>query len=272
MRANEAADPLGIVVGLALRRGSADARPVVGIGGSVAVGKTTFATELAAALRATGVGATVVGTDGFLLPNEILERNGTLLRKGFPESYDTGRLVAFVRNARAGAATAVVPCYSHELFDISGTADIRLDEVVIVEGVNALQPAIAAQLTCRIYVNADERLIFSWFADRFTGLIAAAETDERSFYRRFVPLDASERAGVIRSVWDTINAVNLHEHIRPTADLADAVVQLRADHTILQVDQRAGAGTRPDLARLDFAPPDLAPPDLAPPHHKQETQ
>lgn len=212
---------------------AAPRRPlVVAVAGSVAVGKSVLADALAALARSDGARVEVVGTDGFLLPNAELESRGILMRKGFPESYDTGALVRFVEHVQAGRGEAEIPVYSHEIFDIAGTRTIPAADLVIVEGVNALQPQIAAAVGHRLYVDADEEAIIGWFTERFLHLTALAEVDEGSFYRRFVPLDLEGRAAVARQVWDAINGPNLHEHILATRDVADTVILKRADHLV----------------------------------------
>ena len=211
-------------------------RPVIGIAGSVAVGKSSMAARLAAAYAGRGLRAEIVGTDGFLYPNAILQQRGLITRKGFPETYDEDGLAAFVRAARDGAEAVEIPTYSHALFDIDGTRLASLGDVVIVEGVNALQPSVARELGHRLYVETDEETVFGWFASRFRGLIAEADVDERSFYRQFVPLSPEQREELIRQVWDGINAVNLHEHIIHTRPLADTVIHMRADHLIERLE------------------------------------
>ena len=218
-----------------LRR-SAGQRPVIGIAGSVAVGKSSMAARLAAAYGERGLQAEIVGTDGFLFPNAVLQQRGLITRKGFPETYDETGLAAFVRSARHGAEAVEIPTYSHALFDIDGTRLASLGDVVIVEGVNALQPSVARELGHRLYVETDEETVFGWFASRFRGLIAEADVDERSFYRQFVPLSPEQREELIRQVWDGINAVNLHEHIIHTRPLADTVIHMRADHLIKRLE------------------------------------
>ena len=214
------------------------ARPVIGIAGSVAVGKSSMAARLAGLMHERGLRAEIVGTDGFLFPNTTLRERGLFLRKGFPESYDEARLAAFVRTARSAARTTEIPVYSHGLFDIDGLRTADLGDVVIVEGVNALQPSIARELSHRSYLEAGEAVVYGWFAERFAGLIHEAETDERSFYRQFVPLVAEQRAVFIRQVWDGINAVNLHEHIVPTRPFADTIIHMRADHLIERIEHQ----------------------------------
>ena len=209
---------------------------MIGIAGSVAVGKSSMAARLAGAYAERGLRAEIVGTDGFLYPNATLQGRGLLTRKGFPDTYDEDGLAAFVRAARDGADAVEIPTYAHGLFDIDGTRVASLGDLVIVEGVNALQPLVARELSHRLYVDADEAVVFDWFAARFRGLIVEAVADERSFYRQFVPLGPGPREDLIRQVWDGINAVNLHEHIVHTRPLADTIVHMRADHLIERLE------------------------------------
>jgi type I pantothenate kinase len=201
----------------------------VGIAGSVAVGKSTLSASLAATLRPLDVA--VVATDGFLRPNEELAAEGLLLQKGFPATYDLDLLVAFLTDLRAGRSGRV-PVYSHDTFDRVPGAAVELGDpdVVVVEGVTVLQPEVAAHLDLRVYLDAEEPLVRSWFVERFLGLVAAAEQDEGSFYRRFVGLDPSARRQVADSVWTGINLVNLTEHILPTRAAADVVLVKTTGH------------------------------------------
>lgn len=203
----------------------------MGIAGAVAVGKSTFAVALRLALAPLTV--EVVATDGFLRPNEALAADGLLLQKGFPASYDGPAIVAFLRDLRAGRP-ASVPAYSHTTYDrVPGaTRVVEGADVVVIEGVNALQPAIAAHLDLRLFIDAEEPLIRSWFSDRFLGLVAEAEEEANasSFYRRFVALDDDGRREVADAVWDGVNLVNLTEHILPTHAAADLVLTKTSGH------------------------------------------
>ena len=218
-------------------------RLVVGLAGAVSVGKTTFATKVAAELLARfDVSVGVVGTDGFLLPNAILEPRGLMYHKGLPETYDVDALRAFLSIAASSAEQAVVPVYSHEVFDTVGTQTIDLPQIVLVEGINILGDSYAPLLDLRMYLDADEVVIIDWFVRRFLKLIVEAETDASSFYTRFVALSPDERAETARGVWDAINGPNLHHHIAPTRVNADLVLRLRADHRVESVARSADAG------------------------------
>jgi type I pantothenate kinase len=150
---------------------------LVGIAGSVAVGKTTFAQRLAQSCD--GV---VVSTDGFLLPNQVLEANGLIDRKGFPESFDVDALVWFLQAVRTDEQIDGLPRYSHETFDVEASPDPFVRRpVVIVEGVNTLQPQFVPHLDLRIYLDAEETDIIDWYTDRFETLTAGARTSGGRF-------------------------------------------------------------------------------------------
>ena len=214
-------------------------RPVVVIGGSVAVGKSSFAERMRFRLLQRDGLATVVGTDGFLFSNNILVERGLLERKGFPETYDVDRLVAFLHHAKTLAAGATVPIYSHQVFDVIRQDVVALGDVVIVEGVNALRSPFFEVATHRVYLDAPEVVIRAWFAERFLRLIDDAERDETSFYRRFVVLDSDGRTEVVNQVWDGINGPNLREHVLPTMMHADTIVHLNSDHSIDRLTLRS---------------------------------
>jgi type I pantothenate kinase len=172
-----------------------------------------------------------VPTDGFLRPNAELAAAGLLMEKGFPATYDDAAIETFLTDLRAGRPGAV-PVYSHETYDrVPG--EVRLVDgvdVVVVEGVNALQPSVASHLDLRVFVDADEPLVRSWYVERFLELIAAAEADDASFYRRFVALDAEGRRGMAVAVWEGVNLRNLVEHIAPTRSAADVVLTKGEGH------------------------------------------
>jgi type I pantothenate kinase len=214
---------------------------IVGVTGSVAVGKSTFAGELATMIAAWPGSPTaeVVSTDGFLFPNAVLEGRGLLNRKGFPETYDGEGLRAVLTAIRQGAAE--IPVYSHALYDIDPALTRRLaaPDVLIVEGLGLQDGAVALGLDALIYLDADEAHVEAWFEERFIGLWRAAETDPTSFYARFRHMSEAETRAFAGQVWRAINLPNLREHIAPGRDLADLVVRKGADHAILTVLARA---------------------------------
>lgn len=208
---------------------------LIGLAGSVAAGKSTLAAQLAETERATGKTVEVVSTDGFLLPNAELERRGLLGRKGFPESYDAGAFTAFLDALRSGEP-AHVPVYSHQTYDILPETHRTLHqpELVIVEGINALQPAFTAgKLDRRLYLHAEESDLFRWYRERLLRLRDAARTDSSSYFTRFLALTDTEWEARIQTIWESVNLPNLHEHILPTKALADTVLIKGPDHRIV---------------------------------------
>jgi type I pantothenate kinase len=198
---------------------------LVAIGGAVAVGKSTLAAAIAAELSPLQV--EVVTTDGFLLPNDELGRLGLLMQKGFPATYDADAIAAFLAALREGER-GTVPVYSHATYDrIVGEVRIvdgSSVDVVIVEGVNALQPEIAGRVDLAVYLEAPEALVRAWYVERFVEQTVEAEEDEASFYRRFVGLDDAGRRAMAVNVWEAVNLVNLTDHIEPTRVNAHVVL------------------------------------------------
>lgn len=244
-----------LAAGLAEMARAAD-RPrgpfVVGVVGSVAVGKSTFANELAVALGAFApvadaepLRAEVVATDSFLLPNAELEPLGGAMVKGHPQSYDWAALDRFLAAAAGGESVLTVPVYSHETFDIvpGATRMLSTPDVLVVEGLNLLQDPptapldVAGHLDRSLYLDAPEAVIEQWFVDRFL-VVARAEHAPDGFYAMFDGMDDAEVESVARWTWDEINAPNLHRHIAPTRSRADVVVHKAADHSIERVEQQ----------------------------------
>lgn len=224
---------------------------VIGIAGSVAVGKSTTARLLMTLLSRWPDHPRVelVTTDGFLYPNAELERRGILHRKGFPESYDTGALLAFVAAVKSGEAEVHAPVYSHLRYDVQPDerAIVRQPDVLIVEGLNVLQTGTAADgagefvsdyFDFSLYIDADEADIRRWYLERFRELRSTAFLDPRSYFHRYASLgddDADATAGLI---WDTINGPNLAENILPTRSRADLVLRKGPDHLVDHVRLR----------------------------------
>lgn len=227
------ADPL-VELQLLLRPGIEGCRArqvphVTAITGSVAVGKSATARLLRESLTATvgGLRVEIVSSDGFLYPNRVLDERGLAMRKGFPESYDRDALVAFLEAVKAGERNIRVPVYSHEEYDVLDEQQVLAEaDVVIVEGLHLLQ--LSDAIDVGIYVDADEPDIEQWYVDRFLELRSSGD----SFYRQFARMSDDDVAAFARQVWAAINAVNLHEHILPTREFADIVVEKAPDHSI----------------------------------------
>lgn len=235
------ADPGVADVAARLRARRPAAGPlVVGLTGSVASGKSTFAASLKAAIEAWAEGPRVelVCTDGFLRPNAELDAAGLTNRKGFPESYDVERLRAALAAVRTGPAS--FPAYSHVTYDIDPALarTVAPPDVLIVEGLSLqIDPPPVDVL---IYLEADEALLEAWFAERFIGLWRAAEHDPASFYARFRNMDEAGARAFAGMVWAGINLPNLREHISRARSLAHLVVTKAAGHVIAAVEDRSG--------------------------------
>ena len=210
-------------------------RPVVvGLAGGVAVGKTATSSMLASVLADRDhLRVDVVSTDGFLLPNAELDRLGLSARKGFPESYDHARLVGFVEDVRAGREV-VAPRYDHLTYDVvvDGGVLVGRPDVLVLEGVNALQDPFVDRLDLAVYLHADEDDLRRWYHARIRRLRADAPGDGSSWYDSFTGMSDDEFAVVADAVWDAINRPNLVDHIEPTRARADVVIEKAADHSI----------------------------------------
>jgi type I pantothenate kinase len=219
---------------------------VIGIAGSVAVGKSTTARLLQELLRRWDDTPHVelITTDGFLWPNAELERRGLLQRKGFPESYDRRSLTRFVSQVKSGAASVKAPVYSHLVYDIVPGAEIVVErpDVLIVEGLNVLQPpASAARIAVSdlfdfsIYVDARTADIEEWYVERFLRLQRSAFADPSSYFHRYASLSEPEAIARARSIWNEINGPNLEQNVLPTRARADLVLRKGADHSVASV-------------------------------------
>ena len=219
---------------------------VIGIAGSVAVGKSTTARVLTALLRrwADHPAVELVTTDGFLLPNRELAARGIAHRKGFPESYDTKALLGFVDAVKSGQRAAA-PVYSHLAYDVTDQR-IVIDrpDILILEGINVLaagapgRPFVSDYFDFSIYVDAPEPLIRSWFLARFHHLRTTAFRDPASYFHRYAAMTDAEADAFAIQIWETINAVNLRENIAPTRERATLVIEKGADHRIAGVALR----------------------------------
>jgi type I pantothenate kinase len=226
---------------------------IIGVGGSVAVGKSTMARVLQALLaRWPNVPKVdLVTTDGFLYPNAILEREGLMEKKGFPESYDLPALLRFLSDIKAGRRPVRAPVYSHLCYDVMPNQWIEIDrpDILIVEGLNVLQtgrpprdgkaiPYVSDFFDFSVYLDADERVLRSWYVDRFLALRGTAFADPKSFFRRYSTLSDAEAVATATSIWERINLVNLNENILPTRQRADLILTKGDSHQVGQVALR----------------------------------
>jgi len=226
---------------------------VIGIAGSVAVGKSTFARILQALLARWPAHPRVdlVTTDGFLHPNRVLEERGFLHRKGFPESYDVRQLVQFMADVKAASSDVRAPVYSHQSYDIVPGEYQVVDrpDIVIVEGLNVLQtgdgqpgrPArvfVSDFFDFSIYIDANEEDIEQWYVARFLTLRETVFRDPNSYFHRFAALTDDEAVSTAREIWRTINGVNLRENIQPTRERARLVLEKGGDHAVRRVRLR----------------------------------
>ncbi|MCU1529826.1 MAG: pantothenate kinase [Frondihabitans sp.] len=218
---------------------------VIGVAGSVAVGKSTVARLMRELLSRWGDTPRVelITTDGFLYPNAELERRGIMDRKGFPESYDRRQLLRFVSRVKSGAEEVRAPFYSHVEYDIVPGAEVvvRRPDILIVEGLNVLQPPIDGRLALSdlfdftIYVDARTHDIENWFVERFRKLREGAFSREESFFHRFAEIPEDEALRFAHEVWRTINEPNLKENVQPTRSRATLVLRKGFDHKVASV-------------------------------------
>ncbi|WP_022882654.1 type I pantothenate kinase [Gryllotalpicola ginsengisoli] len=215
---------------------------VIGVAGSVAVGKSTVSRLLRELLSRweNTPRVELVTTDGFLYPNAELERRGLMERKGFPESYDRRALLRFVTEVKSGAPEVRAPFYSHLSYDIVPDAQIivRRPDILIVEGLNVLQPgstgslAISDLFDFSIYVDASTKAIEGWYIDRFLKLQKGAFANPQSYFHRYAELTEQEATERARGIWKSINEPNLEQNVRPTRARAKLVLRKSADHTV----------------------------------------
>ncbi len=221
---------------------------IIGVAGSVAVGKSTSARILQALLTRWPEHPRVelITTDGFLHPNRVLEERGIMDRKGFPESYDTRRLVEFLRAIKAGQSEVAAPFYSHVVYDIVDDEQqvVRQPDILILEGLNVLQVGTEATefvsdyFDFSIYLDADESDIENWFVERFFALRATVFQNPDSFFRHFAALSDNEAETMAREIWKAINGKNLQENIAPTRSRASLVIHKGSDHRMKEVHLR----------------------------------
>ena len=223
---------------------------VVGLAGSVAVGKSTIARILQRLLSRWPESPRVdlVTTDGFLLPNRVLRERGLMQRKGFPESYDRRALLRFVSDVKAGQAEVSAPVYSHLAYDIVPRERqvVRRPDILILEGLNVLQTGslrpgrgqqafVSDFFDFSIYVDADERDVERWYVDRFMNLRETVFRDPASYFRRYADLSDDDAEATAREIWHDINGANLRENIAPTRERARLILEKGPDHAVRRV-------------------------------------
>ena len=226
---------------------------ILGIAGSVAVGKSTSARVLKALLARWPDHPRVdlVTTDGFLLPNNELERRGIMNRKGFPESFDSSRLLNFLAEVKAGREMVEAPVYSHFFYDILPNQRVVVSQpdILIVEGLNVLQPArlprggeampfVSDFFDFSIYIDADPATIETWYLERFMRLRATAFRDPGAYFHRYASLSEQEARSRALEIWQTINLRNLEENILPTRQRARLILRKGDDHGVASVALR----------------------------------
>ena len=225
---------------------------VIGVAGSVAVGKSTFARLLQALLARWPDHPKVelVTTDGFLYPNRVLEERGIMNRKGFPESYDTRRLLQFLRELKSGAAEVSAPVYSHVVYDIVDGEEVTVHQpdILILEGLNVLQVGNTAEVASpefvsdyfdfSIYIDADENDIEEFYVQRFLTLRETVFQDPDSFFQHYAHLTHEEAVETARFIWREINGRNLRENIAPTKGRAGLLLRKGPDHRVTDVALR----------------------------------
>ena len=224
---------------------------IIGVAGSVAVGKSTVARLLKEMLSRwpSTPRVELITTDGFLHPNAELERRNLMHRKGFPESYDRLALLKFVADIKSGVERVSAPVYSHLSYDIVPGAEVIVEspDVVIVEGLNVLQPPVMGQEVAlsdyfdfKIYVDADVANVTKWFLGRFEQLREGAFTNPKSYFHKYAEMPFEEALERAIEIWNTINLPNLIENIQPTRSRATLVLQKGSEHAVQSVLLRKG--------------------------------
>lgn len=225
---------------------------LIGLAGSVAVGKSTSARVLQTLLSRwpNSPRVELITTDGFLHPNAVLEERRLMGRKGFPESYDQRALLECVARLKSGQPTVEVPLYSHLVYDVipDETKTIESADVVIVEGLNVLQTGastaegpsvfVSDYFDFSIYIDADPDVVRSWYIDRFLALRESAFADPRSYFTRYANLTDDQAVATAGEIWDAINGPNLVDNIQPTRERADLILRKSADHSVEEIRLR----------------------------------
>lgn len=223
---------------------------IIGVSGSVAVGKSTISRLLQTLLSRWPAHreVAIVTTDGFIYPNAVLEERGLMARKGFPESYDVGRLVGLLADIKAGKSGLKVPQYSHAYYDILPDTFEHLGspDIVIVEGLNVLQVGASSNhdhpqvfvsdyFDFSIYVDADPEVIAQWFIDRFMSFRLQSFDNKELFMHRFTELSERKARQTAREIWDSINAKNLRENVAPYKNRARLILSKGEDHMVEKI-------------------------------------
>jgi type I pantothenate kinase len=226
---------------------------IIGIAGSVAVGKSTTARLLKELMRRwpSSPKVDLITTDGFLYPNEVLRRENLMERKGFPDSYDVGALLRFLSAIKSGEENVRAPVYSHLTYDVVPGEFVTIDrpDILIFEGLNVLQPRdlprdgkfvpfLSDFFDFSIFIDADEALIHGWYISRFMRLRETAFRDPHSFFHRYSQLSEDAARAIAEGLWHNINLKNLRENIRPTRPRADLILRKGADHFVEEVALR----------------------------------
>ena len=226
---------------------------IIGVAGSVAVGKSTTARVLQALLarwpNTPKVG--LVTTDGFLLPNAVLDREGLMEKKGFPESYDLPLLLRFLSDIKAGRRPVRAPLYSHFFYDVMPDQTVEVDrpDILIVEGLNVLQttrppkdgkaiPFVSDFFDFSVYIDADEDVLERWYVERFMRLRETAFKDPLSYFHRYSQLTQEEATATALAIWRRTNLPNLTENILPTRQRADLILRKAGHHEVAEVSLR----------------------------------
>ncbi|SCW69710.1 pantothenate kinase [Rhizobium mongolense subsp. loessense] len=226
---------------------------VIGIAGSVAVGKSTTARILKELLRRwpSSPKVDLITTDGFLHQNAVLERENLMQRKGFPESYDTGAILKFLSAIKAGQPNVKAPVYSHLVYDVVPNEYTIIDrpDILVFEGINVLQsrdlpadgkivPMVSDFFDFSIYIDAEEELIHNWYVTRFMRLRDTAFRDPNSYFHRYASISEAEALSIAEGLWANINLKNLRQNILPTRPRADLILRKGENHLIEQVALR----------------------------------
>ncbi|WP_036282672.1 type I pantothenate kinase [Methylocystis sp. ATCC 49242] len=225
---------------------------IIGVAGSVAVGKSTTARILRALLSRwpNTPKVELITTDGFLLPNAVLEREGLMEKKGFPESYDNKALLRFLSDVKAGQRNVCAPVYSHLIYDVVDGEATCVDrpDILIVEGVNVLAarpsrhprdiPFVSDFFDFSVYLDAPEDVLERWYVERFLRLRETAFRDPRSYFRKYADLSDEETVRVAKDIWTRINLENLRNNIAPTRPRASLILTKGEDHRIEEVALR----------------------------------